>query len=492
MALERAGTTPEQPIETRIVRSSGWVAIGFGGAQVLTLLSMLVLARLLEPAAFGLLALTWVFLTLLEQVQASGLGAALVYRRADLEASAASVLVYSPVLALVLYGATFGLAPVLAGWFDAPALTSVLRVMGVLLLIRSLSIVPAALLERELDFRSIAKAELAGALTQVGLAVGLAVAGAGVWSLVAGYLAGFTIQGALLWALVPWRPSPRNASWSILREMIGYGRFVGAAHIVNLVNRTFDNVVVGRVLGTAALGLYAVSFRIASSPANVISQILGRAMFSAYSQLRGDLAACRHAYVLNLQRVTLLALPLSVTLTVAAEPIVLGILGPRWLDAVPALRILAVYGLVKSLAATCGAVWLGRGRPQNDLIAQSAHAVLLVPAVLLLTPPFGLVGAACAMLLVDVLTGLPALLVTMRMLELRPAAAVRALAPALLCSLLLAGALALLLPAQDALPAAAALALVVGAGAVVYAVATAVFARKLVVPIWASLRGAGT
>lgn len=481
---------PERSLDTRLMLSMAWSAVSFGGGQLLTFSSMLVLARLIEPKAFGTVALAATFIALLQLVQESGLWAAIIYRRGDdLATAAASALVFTTLVGVAIYSACALLAPFAADVFRQPQLTPVLRVIALLLILRSLAIVPLALLERELDYRAIAKVELASALTQAVVAVALAVAGFGVWSLVFGALVGGAVQTLLLWLLVPLRPHPRDASWTVLREMIRYGRFVGIANILNVVNRTLDNMMVARVLGAAPLAFYAIAFRLASMPVQVIGTIVGRGMFSAYATLQDDLAGMRTAYVQNVQRLAMLALPTSIAIALTAKPMVEVLLGPRWLPVVVPLQILALFGVVRAFSSTTGEIWLALGKPQLRMVWEVLHATLIVPLLILLTLRFGLAGTASAMLVVDLLTGIPAIAVTMRLLELRPSALGRALLPPLGCTAALAATLAALGPLSAGLASAVALVLLAGAGAAAYVTASALLARSVLGPMWISLRG---
>jgi O-antigen/teichoic acid export membrane protein len=478
-------------LEGRILRNTGWVAIGLGGRQIASLLSTLILARLLDPEDFGLVALALTVLYFVEQVQETGVGSALIHRREDVEAAKASALIYSPLAGLVFYGFVFTGAPLLARFLHAPDLTSVLRVMALVLVFRGLGVVPGAILERNLDFRSRTFAEVVAIFPQIGLFLGLAFAGFGVWSLVFGHLAAVATQTALYWVLVPWRPSLRGASRRVLLELMRYGRFVGGATVVTVVSNAIVNVVIGRVLGTASVGLYSVAFRLADFPSSVIGFILGRTMFSVYSMLQHDLAAFRYAYVRNLQRIALLALPLSLGLAIAAEPIVRALLGDKWLPAVPALRILAVCAMMTPFGGVSAEALKGLGKPQWNLVFAVLFITVMIPALVLLTPRFGLEGAAIALVIAIGATVVPAVTVAARSVKLTARDFAQRLAPSVACSALLAATLSALLPESRSMSPAASLAFLVSVGVVVYAAATALFARSVVVPMWLSLRGGG-
>jgi PST family polysaccharide transporter len=453
---------------------------------------MLALVRLLEPHAFGLVALAGAMLHVLTQLQGSGMWSALVHRREGIEQAAASALLFLGVTSLAGYAACFAAAPLYARALGAPELTDVVRALALLLPIRALAAVPAALIERDLDYRSRSKAELAGAAVQLGVAVGLAAAGFGVWSLVAGTLAGAAAEVPLLWLLAPSRPSPRKADLTSLRELVRYGRPVAGARILNIVSSTLDSVAVGRILGTAAAGFYAVGFRLASFPNSVIGYVIGRAMFPVYSLVQDDPAACKRLYVQQLQRVALFVVPLSVALIVAAEPLVVTLLGESWRVVVTPVRILGVFGLVSSFLFPCTALWRGAGRPQLELWFALGHLLVYAPTVFVLTHAYGLTGAASALVIAWGAVAVPAVVVTFRLLGLQARDLGRALAPSLAPSAALGGCLLAVLHASGSASSAVVLALVVATGLVVYLAATALFARSVVIPVWASLRRSRT
>jgi lipopolysaccharide exporter len=478
-------------LDTKILRSSGWVAIGLGGQQLLVFASMLVLVRLLEPQDFGLVALASPFLIALLYLQESGLGSALIYRRGDPTQAASTVLVYSPAIAIALYAAAFVAAPQVARLFEEPDLSAVLRVLALLLVVRSVAVVPSALLERDLRFATRAKVELGAAVAQFGVSIALALTGFGVWSLVIGQLVGAATSTTFYWFHTPVRPNPFQASVPTLRELIGYGRFVSAGNILNLANTTVDNLIIGRVLGVAELGYYSVAFRLANMPVTVISNIVGRVMFSVYSTLQGDIPSVRRAYVQNLQRVAILALPVSVALLIAARPIVLTLFGERWSPAIVPLQLLAVYGVIRSMFGPSGELFKGLGRPSLTVLFAALYAALVIPALLLLIRIMGLPGAPLALIVAQLGASLPAFLMSLRMVGLSLRELASALAAPAAPAACVAIALIMAVELTSAMAPAVSLIVVGAFGLAAYALGAVLFARGVIVPIWASLRARG-
>jgi O-antigen/teichoic acid export membrane protein len=476
-------------LNRRIVRNSAWVTLSYGGGQLLSFATTLVLVRLLEPEAFGVVAVGMTLLAVVLQVQESGLGAALVHgRHHDEKVAASSVLVFAAAAGFTLTAVTVVLAPLYTRLLHVPESTDYVQVLALVLAIRGLAVVPGAILERDLDFRSRTRAELSGAILQATVAITCAVGGLGAWSLVAGLLAGAGMQAAIMWLRLPWRPSPFDASRTMLREMLRYGRYVSGANVMILVNTNIDNMTVARFEGTGALGVYNVAWRLAGLPNTVIAVIVGRVMFTVYSRLQHDLAAVREAYLQNLQRTMLLALPVTVALGLAAEPIVLGLLGSKWSGAIGPLRLLAVYGLIRLLAAPSGELFKGIGRPYLTLVGTTLFLTIALPALLVFVPRLGITGAALGMVTGIVCSGTVVLALTFRVLSIRLDEFARTLARPAGCAAIVGAALLATLPAADGLGPIVALVVVAAVASGAFFLAVALFGRPLLTPIWAALR----
>lgn len=487
-ATEDRASGFDESIRRTVVRSSAWVGVGYGTGQLLAFASMVVLVRLLDPKAFGVVAVGGALLAVVAQIQESGVGAALIHSRRDIRLTAPSAFVFATGSGVALTIATVALAPVYTHIVRMPEATPILQALALVLAIRSLSVVPGALIERSLDYKSRTKAELTGAVAQAAVAVACAFAGLGAWSLVAGQLFGAAAEASLLWLLTPWRPAPRDASRAVLREMLRYGRFVSGANIVNILNGSIDTMFVGRIVGAASLGAYTLAWRLSSIPNTVIGVIVGRVMFPVYARLQQDATAVRAAYMENLQRTLMLALPVSVALVIAAEPIVLAILGDQWSGAVLPLRILGVYGFVRLLTAPSGEVFKGIGRPHLSFAASLTFLAVAVVALAVLATRHGTAGAAFAMLIAVTASGVMAMVITLRVLHLRFVHLVRALVRPAACSALVGVVLVALLPATDGLRPWPALLVLMAGGALAFVVGIVAVGRPVVLPVWAALR----
>jgi O-antigen/teichoic acid export membrane protein len=485
-------TVPEagHALDRSIVKNSLWVGLSFGGGQILSIAAVLVLARLLTPSEFGLVALATTLVTVLSHVQESGVGSALVHFREDPYTRASSALVFSSASGLALAIVVFLAAPLYASFVHTPGVTDIVRALSLLLVLRGLAVVPNAILERALDFKTRVKSELSSYVVQASVSVGCALAGLGAWSLVIGLISAAVVQTLTVWLLVPFRPSARHASWSTLRQMLRYGRFVSAANLLNLLNNSMDNLTVGRVLGSAAVGVYAMAWRLAELPATVVGPIVGRVMFSVYSHLQDDLRSVRRAYIQNMQRTVILGLAPTVALGLAADPIVPALLGPQWVAGETPLRILCVFGFIRLVAGPAGELFKGIGKPHLSLVGTVIFFVVGLTLLVVLVPLLELNGAALAMLGGSLVTVGFTIAILIRQLELPLREFGGALVRPIACSLPLTATILVLLPVVDNLSPGWALTVLIVAGVPVYLASLATIGRPVVAPVVAALRTA--
>jgi O-antigen/teichoic acid export membrane protein len=300
-----------------------------------------------------------------------------------------------------------------------------------------------------------------------------------VWSLVAGQIANVVAQCSVYWAFSPFRPSPRLASWTMLRELGRYGRHITASNVILLVNDNADNAVIGRLAAAADVGVYNLAWRLSNLPATTFSFVVSRATFAMYSALQEDLDQFRAMFLTTLRRIAFLSIPLATGILIAADPIVVGIFGERWRLAVVPLQVLAIFGMSRSFAGATAAVFQASGRPQLNTQLGIWHSVVLFSSLYLLARPYGIRGVAWAEVAASVATVIPCYFFALRILELPLRQLLSEIAKPAACSVCVAAAL---LAAEmgvgvTALESIAELGVLVVVGAAVYGAGLLTFGR---------------
>ncbi len=456
------------PLAVRARRALAWVAGGRVAARAVSFLSTVALARLLAPSDYGVVAMANAVLALAELLGQGGLGAVVVQRRALATPELSTMFWTNVGAAAALAVGAIAAAPLVGAFFGDARVVPVLRALALAMPIDAAATIPRALLVRELQFRSVFLRATAAAGINGAVAIGCAAGGLGVWSLVAGNLAGRAAGAALLWRAAPFRPR-LYARAGDLRGALGFGANVLAADLLQYVHRHLDAFVIGRLFGTGALGLYALGTRLMLVPIQEVAGTVGQVLSPALAELRDEPARARRAFLAATGAIALVSFPLMVGLAAVAPDFIAVFYGARWVEIAPVVRVLAIAGAIQSVAGV-RSVFLSRERP--DLARRWAVATTAAYAASYFAgAPWGLEGIAAAY------TAAAALLWPIgqsragRLIGLPVAESLLRLGPTAACAVAMAWVVAAVraLPPVSALPLAARLLVSVAAGAVAYA-----------------------
>lgn len=353
-----------------------WTSAGRIVAQITSFAVTLILARWLSPDDFGLMAMVAVFSGYVTLVGELGLGAALVQRREIGQAHLAAVFWVNLAAGVVLGAAVLASAPLVAAFYEAPRVTPVVRVVALVVALAPLGTVHQALLARQLRFGTLALVEVVSTLGSSAVALLVASRMPGVHALWAKLVAATALQLVALWGATRFRPT-LGLDRAALRDLLGYGLNTLGASSIHYWSRRVDDLLIGRVLGASALGLYDRAYSTMLLPVSEISGPLSRVMFPALSQLQHEPARVREAYLQVVRALSAITFPLMALLAVLAHPFVLVVYGERWLPIVPTLRILCVVGAFQSVGTTVGWLYQSQGRVDWMLRWGSVASVLM-------------------------------------------------------------------------------------------------------------------
>lgn len=391
---------PPRPPPGALTRSTvggfAWLFSGQSGQMILQIVVLGILARLLVPEDFGEVTIVMVLLGFATIVAQLGIGPAVV-QRSDLEPrherAAFTMLL---LLGIALAALTWMLAPVAVALFRGRV--EIFRAMSVMFVFQNVAVVAGALLQRDLRFRRLASIEVtAFALGYGAVSLALAFAGFGVWALVAGNLSR-TALASILTLLA--RPHAKGLGFDprAAGDLLFFGGGFTLARFFNALALQGDNLMVSRLLGASALGLYSRAYQLMTLPATMIGTVLDTVLFPALARVQGNDPLLRKVFTQGTTAVALLTLPVGALLYVLAPEIVLVLLGSRWVAATVPLQIFALgtffrtsYKLSDSLARAKGAVYRRAWR-------QAIYAGSIVIGSLL-GANWGIAGVAWAVLI---------------------------------------------------------------------------------------------
>ena len=397
---------------------------------------MVVLARLLSPSDFGVVAMALVVTGVVALFRDFGTVQAIVQRRELPSGLLDSVFWLNMGMGIAVASLLALLVPVIAVAMHEPRLTEVLWLLALAFPITSFGLVHQGLLERASRFRSVALIECCAALTGIATGVLAALAGWGVYSLVYQVIVGWIVITAGLWAVSTWRPAWR-CSLALIREIAPFSGNLLGSNVCDYFARNIDNVLIGRFLGATELGYYNLAYKLMIWPLQNIAWVAARAFFPALSRLQDDKQRLRKAYVRAAAAVFLFTAPLTLGLFVLREPFVLAVMGEHWLKVADLLFWLAPVSMLQSVGTTAGTLYLSTGRTDIQLKFALFSSVAVTSAIVV-GLQWGVEGVAAAYCAIVFVLFLPKLAVAFRLVGLRINVFLRRLAPTFFTALLMA------------------------------------------------------
>lgn len=373
----------------------GWTVLG-GGAQILMqLLSTVVLARLLSPTEFGLVAAT-AALTAVVMVFSEIMFAPALVQRPEVTPQYVSTACLLSVLFAALLALAFSLlAGDIARWMAMESLEPVVQGLAIAMFVQGASAIPEALMMRRFQFKQTAAIEsLAYGAAYMLVAIPLAFLGAGVWALVLAAIARTLIR--FVWFV--WYTAGEirlGFDRASSREIMTMGGGFSLARVLHMVATQVDHLIVGRFLGAAQLGLYDRAYLLMKMPANVFNKLTGSMLLASLSRMQDDPARLRAAYIKAAQILALAGMALSAVTFSAAREITLTLLGPKWVSMSELLGILALAMYPRLGQKLATELLQARGKVYRNSAYQSLHAVLVVSGALA-GVRFGVSGVAIA------------------------------------------------------------------------------------------------
>ena len=374
-----------------------WMSLGSGAQAILQLVVLMILARLLTPSDFGVVAVALVVLGFSIIFSQLGVGPAIVQRKVLELEHLRMAFTLSLLFGLIITALVWLSAPEISGFFRISELTPVIRAMSFMFLLQSISVVSESLLQRELKFRILAAIDvITFAVGFGGVGIMFALMNYGVWSLVAAYLAQALLKTLILLYKQPHPKLPIIHKQAFL-ELMNFGGGFTLARIGNYLAGQGDNLVVGRYLSAEALGIYGRSYQLMSVPASLFGQIVDKVLFPAMAKVQQDPKRLEKAFRRGVALIALMILPTSAVLYFLAPELVYVMLGPDWDGVVLPFQIFSIgmlfrtsYKLSDSISRATGAVYRRAWR-------QAVYALLVIGGAYY-GQRWGLAGVACGVL----------------------------------------------------------------------------------------------
>lgn len=378
-----------------------WSVIQKWGLEAISLLSFVALSRLLDPEAFGLVAMASVFTAFVQIFLDQGFGAAIV-QRADVEQEHLDTAFWTSVLTGILMAVgALAAADLVAGFFQEPRLAPVLSWLSLSFILGGLSSTQLAILQREFAFKSLAARSLSATAVGGVVGVSMALAGFGVWSLVGQILVSGLAGVIVLWRASDWRPG-FNFSRKHFTELFTFGISIIGNKTLIFFNRRSDDFLIGYFLGATMLGYYTIGYRLLLVMIRLVTGITNTVAFPTFSRLQHKPEQMRRAFYNVTQYTSLLAFPVFIGLALLAPELIPALFGEQWAPSIPVMQILALIGILQSLLVFNGTVIKACGKPSWLLGIMLLTSVCSVIGFLLAVR-WGIVAVAASLVIVGYL-----------------------------------------------------------------------------------------
>lgn len=409
-----------------VYSSVRWTSLAQGTVAVSQLVTGVVLFKLLPVEVFGIVAMAHVVTGFADQLRELGTRMALIQRKEITPEALDSAFFVNLAVGVVLGAGVWLAAPLASAFYRSDALHAPLQALSALFVIASLGQVERALLTRSMQFGRLAAVDVTAVLVEATVTISLAAAGYGVWSFIIGELAMTTAATVGVWIARPWWPGLRVRRHEI-RSLVGFGAHLMGFNVANYFLTNADRLIIGRVLGADALGLYAFAQRLTLFPMRSLSGVLVNVLVPRFAREQDDLRSFAAHFVRACAGIALLSFPLLAALGVLIGPLV-ALYDPKWAPAVMLVALLAPAGMIQSLTRTVGPVFVARGRP--DLLFRVG--VLAGVGALcgsLLGVRFGVIGVAFAFAVSTAVTAIPTFWLALSQIAASPRLLARALEP---------------------------------------------------------------
>ena len=407
-------------MDEKAIRGVPWTLLGYVATRSITLLTTLALARLLVPADFGLVALATLTIESLRYFTGLGVAPALVVSPDLYRDARGTGLALMGLLGAGSAVVVAGLSPLAADLFDQPRLQTVLMVLSVTLLIDGIGAFYQVVMQAELAFRNRFVAMMSHTVTYAVVALTLAAAGAGVWSLVVGQVAAYAVLGIASFWLSRERIRP-NLDRRYARDLLSRGRGFLVQGGLSFLQQNADYIAVGRILGAAPLGAYSMAFRLSEVPYRALGDPIAQVTFPAFAQMRHRGEDVSSPFLGIVRLVALAACPLGAVLAGAADPFTRAVLGDKWLAMIGPLSVLGIWGAVVAVQTMSGWLLNSVGKALDVGVIYGVALALLIPSVLVAAEYGGLTEVAWALLVNELLVWVALAVVTQRELNISAA-----------------------------------------------------------------------
>ncbi|MHC1785288.1 MAG: lipopolysaccharide biosynthesis protein [Anaerolineaceae bacterium] len=377
----------DETLAITTIRGTFWNYGSYMSGRLVAFVSMLVLARLLSKDDFGVAAYAGVATGFIDVVAGLGISNAVIYYK-DQEGIFDTAFWLNMISSFVIFTIAWFGAPLLGIFFNDTRATPVMEVLAFTYPLAAIGYIHGALLQKQLAFGKRFIPSLAGAISKALISIPMAYLGYGYWSIVFGQLGSQFVTTIAYWIVLPWRPTFRFKR-PFVRPLMTYGLTMVLSDALSSIVNQIDYLLIGRNLGSIALGIYSMAFRLPEIVIQMFCSAIANVLFPIFASLQDDLESLRRGFLTTTQYMFLIVAPIGVGLALVAEPFILVFLSDKWLEAIPVIRAISIFSTIQAIPYTAGIVYKARGRQNILTLITVVQFCLVAPSIYWVTIRFG-------------------------------------------------------------------------------------------------------
>lgn len=371
-----------------------WTSLSSITTAFIQLVQLVVLARYLEPTDFGLMAMASVVMGFSAIYMDMGVSGAIIHEQKVTNTQLSTLYWFNIASGVLIFLAILFSAPLVASFFDQPELTLILQILSVTFLVSAFGSQYKTLFQKELKFNFLAKVTIVSTVVSFVVAVVSAMNGSGVYAFVYAVLTGSVVTtGAFLYFGLKIHRPLFLFKYSEITKMISFGAYKLGAMNLNYFNTQFDVILIGKILGPDALGVYSVAKNLSMRPISIINPIVTNVTFPIISKMQDDRERLKNTYLKAINYLSSVNFPLYITIALLAEPLILVVFGEKWMASIIILQILSIWAMLRSIINPMASLQMAMGKTYMGFW-WNLGLFFFVPAMVYLGSFWGLEGVA--------------------------------------------------------------------------------------------------
>ncbi|MCK4533156.1 lipopolysaccharide biosynthesis protein [bacterium] len=387
-----------ETLSKKVIHGGIWMFFLRITTRVLSLVSTVILARVLLPEDFGIMGIALLSIATLETFSQTGFDRALVQKNKGIKGYLDTAWVCLLMRGVIISIGLFLLAPLVGIFFRAPRVINIIRVIALAQLFKGAANIGVVYFQKELDFKKKFLYQTGSSLVSVVVTLSLVFILRNVWALVYGAVAGSLTQLVLSYLIHPYRPKFKF-DFNKAKELFGFGKWIFIATILVFILTKGDAALVGKVIGITALGFYSMAYKFSNFSCTEIAHVISQVSFPAYSKLQNNLSQLKKAYFKVLQMVAFISIPLAGGLFIFTPEFVNIFLGQKWIPMISTMKVLCIFGAIRSILNSFGSLFNGVGKPIIGAKISIFNLAILSVIIFPLTVKFGIIGTAWSVLI---------------------------------------------------------------------------------------------